>query len=174
MSAAVYAYLGLGSNLEDPRQQLSRAIEALAELPQSRLINVSSYYRSKPVGPQNQPDFINAAACLETQLEALTLLDHLQAIEQQHGRERLQHWGPRTLDLDILLYGDAHIDTERLQVPHPFLTQRSFVLLPLADIAPGIQLPDGQNLQALAEQCNRADITPLDPPTGTGIGDSLK
>lgn len=174
MNQAVYAYLGLGSNLQEPQQQLVAALRALSTLPRSRLINVSGFYRSKPVGPQDQPDFINAAACLETHLTAHQLLDQLQAIEQQQGRVRRRHWGPRTLDLDILLYGEAQINSERLQVPHPFLTERSFVLLPLADIAPGLTLPDGQDIAQLAQACDREGITPLPPLTGTDIHVSLE
>lgn len=157
----VYAYIGLGSNLANPEGQLREALTALNQLNGSRLINVSPLYRSKPVGPQDQPDFINAVACLETQLDAHALLDQLQAIEQLHGRERLQHWGPRTLDLDILLYGEQTISTERLQVPHPYLTERSFVVIPLADIAPGLTLPQGQNIDDLANQYASDELEPL-------------
>lgn len=146
-------YIGLGSNLEEPRQQVSRALEALAQIPQSRLVDASSLYRSDPVGPPGQPDYINAVACLETELEAHALLDQLQAIEQAHDRVRKIHWGPRTLDLDLLLYGDQTINTERLTVPHAFMTERGFVLWPLAEIAADLTLPDGQKLEQLLSLC---------------------
>ncbi|UTF61929.1 2-amino-4-hydroxy-6-hydroxymethyldihydropteridine diphosphokinase [Gilvimarinus sp. DA14] len=141
--------------MDNPQQHVRQAISELDNLPHSQLINVSPLYCSKPVGPQDQDDFINAVACLQTKLEPAPLLDALQALEQQHQRVRERHWGPRTLDLDILLYGDRQIHTERLSVPHPFLTERAFVLVPLADIAPGLTLPDGTNLDVLAANCDR-------------------
>lgn len=146
------AYIGLGSNLEEPLVQVSQAFEELATLPESRLVARSALYQSRPIGPE-QPDYINAVASLETGLAPLELLDALQALEQAHRRLRLQHWGPRTLDLDLLLYGNETIRHPRLEVPHPYLTQRSFVLYPLADIDPNLQLPDGRSLQALIGQC---------------------
>ena len=134
------AYVGLGSNLESPVEQLREALKELATLPLSRLLAASSLYASRPVGPQDQPDFINAVAALETCLSPLALLDQLQALEQQHRRRRQRHWGPRTLDLDLLLYANNAIDVSRLQVPHPQMTARAFVLLPLAEIAPSLNL----------------------------------
>jgi 2-amino-4-hydroxy-6-hydroxymethyldihydropteridine diphosphokinase len=113
------AFIGLGSNLENPGAQLARAIAELATLPNTKLAAQSPFYRSKPLGPQDQPDFINGCAWLKTSLPPLELLDQLQAIELAHGRERVQHWGPRTLDLDLLLYGNRVIDHPRLHVPHP-------------------------------------------------------
>lgn len=124
------AYIGLGSNLESPIVQVREALNELAMLPLSRLVAASSLYASRPVGPQDQPDFINAVAALETQLSPLALLDQLQALEQQHRRRRQRRWGPRTLDLDLLLYANDTIDTPRLRVPHPQITARAFVLLP--------------------------------------------
>lgn len=111
------AYIGLGSNLESPIEQVREALNELAMLPLSRLVVASSLYASRPVGPQDQPDFINAVAALETHLSPLALLDQLQALEQQHRRRRQRHWGPRTLDLDLLLYANDAIDTPRLRVP---------------------------------------------------------
>jgi 2-amino-4-hydroxy-6-hydroxymethyldihydropteridine diphosphokinase len=146
------AYIGLGSNLEDPLAQVKRAFTELAELPHTTLVARSATYSSHAVGPE-QPDYINAAALLDTQLAPLALLDALQAIEQAHQRVRIQHWGPRTLDLDLLLYADQIIDEERLNVPHPYLTQRSFVLYPLADITPNLHLPDGTPLADLLSRC---------------------
>lgn len=148
----VLAYIGLGSNLEDPTGQVNRAFLELDLLADTRLVARSALYRSRAIGPE-QPDYINAVAQLETRLAPLDLLDALQSIEQAHRRVRLQHWGPRTLDLDLLLYGHQSIQLPRLTVPHPYLTQRSFVLYPLADIDPNLQLPDGISLQTLLSQC---------------------
>lgn len=154
------AYIGLGSNLDKPLDQIQQALVELAQLPQTRLLAQSRLYRSKAVGPV-QPDYINGVALLDTQLAPLALLDQLQALEQAHRRVRLEHWGPRTLDLDILLYGDQQIASERLTVPHPFMTQRSFVLYPLADISPALQLPDGRPLAELLRQCPADGLAPL-------------
>lgn len=146
----VRAYIGLGANLNQPVQQLQQAIRALQQLPCSELIAVSSLYGSKPMGPQDQPDYVNAVAALDTTLEAEALLDALQQIEQLHGRQRkAERWGPRTLDLDILLYGTLVINSSRLTVPHYGLHQREFVLYPLYEIAPQLQLPDGTVLSSL-------------------------
>ncbi len=153
-------YIGLGSNLEDPLAQVMRAFGELAEIPETQLLARSSIYSSLPVGPE-QPDYINAVALLDTQLAPLALLDALQAIEQAHQRVRIQHWGPRTLDLDLLLYGDDVIDLERLKVPHPYLTQRSFVLYPLADITPDLHLPDGTPLADLLSRCSADGLVRL-------------
>jgi 2-amino-4-hydroxy-6-hydroxymethyldihydropteridine diphosphokinase len=121
-------------------------------------VSHSSLYSSQPQGPADQPDFINAVACLETQLEPHALLDALQALEQSHQRVRVQHWGPRTLDLDLLLYGAQTIDTERLSVPHPWLGKRSFVLHPLAEIAPDLRLPSGESIESLLPLCDAGDL----------------
>ncbi|WP_432471086.1 2-amino-4-hydroxy-6-hydroxymethyldihydropteridine diphosphokinase [Amphritea sp. HPY] len=142
-------YIGLGSNLDSPREQVSSALTELTQLPQCRNLKHSSLYRSDPVGPAGQPDYINAVACLETCLSPLHLLDALQGIEQAHQRVRIQHWGPRTLDLDLLLYGDQVIQNQRLTVPHAFMKVRNFVLYPLAEIAPNLSLPDGTQLLIL-------------------------
>jgi len=149
MNKTMRCYIGLGSNLENPRQQVEDAFEELAGLSHCELVARSSIYRSDPVGPQDQPDFINAVAALDTTLEAHALLDELQRLEQQHRRVRERHWGPRTLDLDLLLYGDQTINTERLTVPHAFMCERTFVLWPLAEIAPELELPHGQSLSQL-------------------------
>lgn len=142
-------YIGLGANLDHPQQQLEQALQELARLPNVTLVAQSSLYHSKPVGPQDQPDYVNAVAALETNLEPLALLDALQQLEQDHGRIRKRHWGERTLDLDIILIDDCVIDSERLKVPHPFAQQRSFVLYPLAEISPQLIFPDGAALQQL-------------------------
>lgn len=148
----VVAYIGLGSNLDDPLDQVQRAFNELDSLAGTRLLKRSSLYQSRAIGPE-QPDYINAVAQLETRLAPLELLDALQNIEQTHRRVRLQHWGPRTLDLDLLLYANETIQHPRLSVPHPYLTQRGFVLYPLADLDPNLHLPNGQSLQALLKQC---------------------
>lgn len=144
------AYIGLGSNLESPVDQLERAFVALDRLPLCRLVARSRLYASKPIGPQDQPDFVNAVAALDTRLSPLALLDQLQALEQRHGRQRLRRWGPRTLDLDLLLYDTARIETPRLHVPHPQIASRGFVLIPLAELAPTLRLPDGHDIATLA------------------------
>jgi 2-amino-4-hydroxy-6-hydroxymethyldihydropteridine diphosphokinase len=149
----VRVYIGLGANLDQPVLQLQHAITALQQVTDSCLVQVSSLYGSKPMGPQDQPDYVNAVAALDTQLSAGQLLDALQQIEQQHGRQRkAERWGPRTLDLDILLYGNDIINTERLTIPHYGLRQREFVLYPLYEITPLLQLPDGTVLSSLLEQ----------------------
>lgn len=149
-------HIGLGSNLADPEAQLTLAAQALAHLPDSRLTALSSLYHSAPMGPDDQPDYLNAVAMLDTRLPALALLDALQAIELAQGRVRERHWGPRTLDLDLLLYGGERIDTPRLQLPHPGLRQRPFVLLPLSELSPELVFADGVALKdclmALGEQ----------------------
>ncbi len=143
-------YIAVGSNLSDPVAQANNAIEALKSLPKSRFIAASSLYSSTPMGPQNQPDYINAVVSVETELSPLELLDCTQAIEQEQGRVRKdERWGPRTLDLDILLFGNQQIDSERLIVPHYGMHVREFVLYPLHEIAPMLQLPDGTMLKEL-------------------------
>ncbi len=155
----IRAWLGLGSNLEQPLEQVRRGLAALAALPESRLVVHSSLYRSAPLGPADQPDYVNAVAGIETGLEPEVLLDALQAIEQEQGRVRGPvRWGPRTLDLDLLLYGSAVINTTRLSVPHPGLSERPFVLVPLAEVAPELRLPDGRSVAELAAACSREGL----------------
>ena len=145
-------YVALGSNLANPQEQLISALKSMNQLPGSRLVAVSSFYQSKPLGPQDQPDYVNAVACLETSLAPLALLDELQRIEHEQGRVRLRRWGERTLDLDILLYADHIIQSERLTVPHYDMRQREFVIIPLTEIAPHLVLPNGQSIQTLAQK----------------------
>ncbi|OCW26881.1 2-amino-4-hydroxy-6-hydroxymethyldihydropteridine diphosphokinase [Pseudomonas sp. S3E12] len=146
-------YIGMGSNLAAPDQQLRSAIEALAQLPDTCVAGVSAFYQSDSLLP-GQPRYTNAVAALDSRLAPLDLLDALQAIENDQGRERLERWGPRTLDLDILLFGDRLIDEPRLKVPHYQMHLRAFVLYPLAELAPAaLQLPDGKRLSALLEAC---------------------
>ncbi len=154
------AYIGLGSNLEQPTAQLDRALDALRALPGSRVGQVSRYYRNPPMGPA-QPDFVNAVAQLETMLEPLALLDALQAIEQNQGRVRARRWGPRTLDLDLLLYGSQRIELPRLRVPHPGLPRRAFVLQPLAELAPDLRIPGHGDIAALLERVDCSALRPL-------------
>jgi 2-amino-4-hydroxy-6-hydroxymethyldihydropteridine diphosphokinase len=137
----VAAFIGLGSNLDEPTQQVLSALAELAALPDSELRARSSLYQTPPMGPPNQPDYVNAVAELATRLSPHRLLDELQRIEQKHRRLRQEHWGPRTLDLDLLVYGSAQIDDPRLRVPHPGLADRAFVVVPLAEIAPALQIP---------------------------------
>ncbi|TCD20639.1 2-amino-4-hydroxy-6-hydroxymethyldihydropteridine diphosphokinase [Pseudomonas sp. IC_126] len=159
-------YIGLGSNLAEPREQLRGALRALADVPSSRLVAVSSLYASDPLGPPDQPRYNNAVAALDTLLAPLDLLDALQAIEKAQGRERkAERWGPRTLDLDILLFGDRLLNEPRLTVPHYHLHARAFVLYPLAEIAPQhLQLPDGRNLADLLAACPFEGLERLDEP----------
>ena len=136
------AYVGLGSNLQGPTRQLEDAFELLAGIPGTRLIRKSALYRSAPFGGVEQPDFVNAAAALMTQLPAAELLRELQLIEQAQGRERGDvRWGPRVLDLDLLVYSDQKIDEQDLIIPHPGIGERNFVLLPLGEVAPGLNIP---------------------------------
>ncbi len=160
----IRAYIGLGSNLDDPQRQLQYAVEALRNLPQSRLTAVSPLYYSKPMGPVEQPDYINGVAMLDTRLEPLALLDHLQSIEQQQGRVRnVERWGPRTLDLDLLLYASEVINLPRLQVPHPGIYQRSFVLQPLFDLVPELTFPDDRTLREALAAVDPGSLKPLQP-----------
>ncbi|MBE3669354.1 2-amino-4-hydroxy-6-hydroxymethyldihydropteridine diphosphokinase [Vibrio navarrensis] len=152
----IRAYIAIGSNLADPVAQANRAIAALKSLPNSELVAVSHLYSSTPMGPQNQPDYINAVAEIQTELTPLQLLDCTQAIELEQGRVRKEErWGPRTLDLDLLLYGNEVIDSERLTIPHYGMKEREFVLYPLAEIAPNLTLPDGTRLADLLTQVER-------------------
>jgi len=136
------AYIGLGSNLDGPAKQLESSYSALADIPNTRLVVISSLYRSAPFGGIEQPDFVNAAAALLTQLGAEELLQQLKRIEKSRGREQDGvRWGPRVLDLDLLVYADQTIDLPQLQVPHPGIADRNFVLLPLMEIAPELMIP---------------------------------
>ncbi|WP_417568444.1 2-amino-4-hydroxy-6-hydroxymethyldihydropteridine diphosphokinase [Marinobacter sp.] len=157
------AFIGLGSNLKEPAAQLARAVSELAVLPGTTLVAQSAFYASRPVGPQDQPDFVNGAVWLKTSLEPHQLLDQLQLIEQAHGRERLRRWGPRTLDLDLLLLGDQILDDERLTVPHRELPNRDFALQPLLDLKPDLALPDGTPVAALRRQCPDNRLRKLPP-----------
>ena len=150
-----HCYIGLGSNQGDSDALLNSAIEAINELDETRVLKPSSFYASSPMGPQDQPDFVNAVVLVETSLAPLTLLHALQEIENRHGRVRQgERWGPRTLDLDILIFGNQELQSEELTIPHYGMGDREFVLVPLFEIAPGMVMPDGQPLAAWVSRCN--------------------
>lgn len=159
-------YIGLGSNLAQPLTQLRSALQAIAELPHTRLAAQSSFYASDPLGPADQPRYVNAVAALDTELAPLELLEQLQRIELEQGRVRkAERWGPRTLDLDILLFGEQLLNDERLTVPHYHMHARAFVLYPLAEIAPAdLHLADGRALSELLEACPFAGLERLVTP----------
>ena len=149
------AYIAIGSNLASPLEQVNAAVQALGEIPQSKIVAVSSFYRTPPLGPQDQPDYLNAVVVLETALDAETLLDNTQRIELQQGRVRkAERWGPRTLDLDIMLFGHETINTERLTVPHYDMKNRGFMLWPLFEVAPDLIFPDGIPLRTILDNLN--------------------
>ena len=159
MTTSVIAFVGLGGNLGDPVATLGAALQALDEVQDTRLLRASRLYRTPAWGLEQQPDFINAVAMLETRLAAQALLESLFVIERRHGRvrEAEQRWGPRTLDLDLLLYGDAMIDEPGLRVPHPYLHERAFALLPLLEIAADVEIPGrglARNAVSLLEKSN--------------------
>lgn len=149
------AYVGLGSNLANPLRQVQQALAALDRLPTTRLLAASALYVTTPIGPQDQPDYVNAAARLETRLPPLELLAALFGIEAAQGRHRDgTRWGPRTLDLDLLLYGEVELDVPGLRLPHPEIRHRAFVLTPLADVAPmGLRIPGQGTIEQLSGAC---------------------
>lgn len=157
----VPAFIGLGANLGNPAATLTAAIAALSALPDTRVSAVSGFYQSAPIGPAGQPDYVNAVACLATGLSPHALLAALQDIENQHGRTREVRWGARTLDLDLLLYGNDEISTSSLIVPHIELKNRNFVVIPLLDICPELQLPDGTRISSLPVASHSAGLTRL-------------
>lgn len=160
-ATAVTAYVALGANLGDPIETLLNACDALQQLPQSSEVRISGFYRTAPI-ESNGPDYINAVASLKTQLDPHKLLHCLFDIENEHGRTRDYVNAPRTLDLDLLLYDNQKIQTEDLIVPHPRMHLRAFVLQPLAELNPNLELPQGK-LSQLLEACADQGITPLDP-----------
>lgn len=160
--STVTAYVALGSNLEDPQRQLRSGLEALSTLPATRLLRASSFYRSAPVGYADQPDFVNAVAAIETSLSPRELLDALLAIERRHGRVREFANAPRTLDLDIVAYGERTIDEPGLAIPHPRMHERAFVVVPLAEIAPDAVIPGRGTVRELAALVDAASVTRLD------------
>jgi 2-amino-4-hydroxy-6-hydroxymethyldihydropteridine diphosphokinase len=155
-------FIGLGSNLDEPLLQVKKAIEQLKQIETLNFINVSNLYSSVPMGPQDQPDYINAVVEATTSLSAEQLLDELQAIENNQGRVRSERWGARTLDLDILLYGDEIINTERLTVPHSGISERNFVLYPLSDLVDSdFKLPKLGKISDLLTACPMTGIQRL-------------
>ena len=156
-------YLSLGSNMGDRQDYLQRAVEALNHLPKTEVKAVSSYYETAAWGLTDQADFLNLALALETQLPAETLLSSCQQIEKNLDRVRHEHWGPRTVDIDILLYGQEIWETEHLKVPHPFMTQRAFVLVPLLEIAEDLVEPQtGQAYEKYLSQLDTSDVRKLE------------
>jgi len=161
-SEAVLAYIGLGSNLQNPSQQLYSARTGITALAHVKELAFSCLYQSLPMGPQDQPDYVNAVMAVATTLAPLELLRGLQSIENNHGRIRGERWGARTLDLDILLYGDNIIALPDLTVPHSGLTERAFVLYPLYEIAPKLTIPNKGKLIDLLANCTLAGLKKLD------------
>lgn len=155
-------FIGLGSNLDEPLSQIKNAIENIKKCEYIEVNKISPFYLSAPMGPQDQPDYINAVIEISTSLTAEQLLDELQDIENKQGRIREQHWGARTLDLDILLYGDEVIDTQRLIIPHCGISERNFVLYPLNDIVNAeFIVPTLGNIRTLVTACEMTGITRL-------------
>jgi len=158
-------YIGLGSNLSgsmgDPQKQMQTALEKISDHPEIHQLNTSSFYRTSPVGPQDQPDFINAVAQAKTSLTPLALLDYLQQIENEHGRERKEYWGARTLDLDILIFGHQSIHNTRLIIPHPRIEERAFVLVPLLEVKPNFSSASGKSITDLLAKCSDQGIVKL-------------
>lgn len=159
------AYVGVGSNLDDPAAQVRTALLALGGLERTRLVRASALYRNPPMGPQDQPDFVNAVAGLVTQLDPLALLDGLIAIEIGQGRTRRSgdRWGPRRIDLDLLAMGGRVVDSDRLRLPHPGISERNFVLFPLLEIAPDLQIPGQGRVRDLARGADATTLESIGP-----------
>lgn len=158
----VIAYIGLGSNLDDPLARIKSAMELIRQFPGTTLLLSSSCYRSKPVGPQDQPDYINAVVQVDTSLTPLQLLEQMQAVENQQDRVRTQRWGPRTLDLDLLLYDDLELRSNALNLPHPEMHKRGFVLYPLFEIAPEIEIPGQGHIKQLLHGLDPGSVRKLE------------
>ncbi|MEA3197125.1 MAG: 2-amino-4-hydroxy-6-hydroxymethyldihydropteridine diphosphokinase [Gammaproteobacteria bacterium] len=156
------AYVAIGSNLNDPRARVLEAFERLAALPGTHSLTRSRLYKTRPMGPQDQPFFVNAAAGLLSQLTARELLDGLLAIERDMGRDRQERWGPRVIDLDLVWMLGGTIDEPGLTVPHPGVSTRNFVLYPLTDIAPTLAIPGHGNVRELAQRAGDDGISFLD------------
>lgn len=166
MSAGVErAWIGLGSNLGGPVEQVRSGLDALAGLPLTTLVRSSTLYSNPPMGPPDQPDYVNAVAELETHLTARELLRECHAVESRLGRQRNgQRWGARLLDLDVIVYGAHRIDEPDLKVPHPGLPERAFVLYPLAEIAPALEVPGLGSVESLASAVAGDDLQPVTEP----------
>jgi 2-amino-4-hydroxy-6-hydroxymethyldihydropteridine diphosphokinase len=164
VSRWIPVYVGLGSNLDDPGRQVEAAFNALGQLPGSRLVLRSSLYRSRPLGPVDQPDFVNAVAGMLTCAPPVEFLAALKSLEATQGRAKpVVRWGPRRIDLDLLVYGNSRIDEPGLQVPHPGIDDRNFVIVPLAEIAPDLQVPGLGRVSRLAQLADRAGLERIDP-----------
>ena len=151
-------YIGLGSNIESPKKQIINAITALGDLPDTRVIKKSGFYKSRPMGPEDQPDYINAVVEIETTLAADALLACCQNIEVQQGRIKNRHWGERSIDLDILLYADKQIKTSVLTVPHSGICQRDFVYMPLLQLDPDLEIPGVGALKKILEVALQSEL----------------
>lgn len=170
--SAVTSYIALGSNLADPVAQIRVALDSLAKLPRTRLVRHSSFYRNPPAGGLDQPEFVNAVAEIETRIEPRELLSRLLGIERDSGRVRSFPNAPRTLDLDIVLYGDRRIAEPGLTVPHPRMLERGFVLIPLAEIAPAVRVPGGGYVADLAHGVDASGMIRMEGTAGpSGAGD---
>jgi 2-amino-4-hydroxy-6-hydroxymethyldihydropteridine diphosphokinase len=154
-------FVGLGSNLSDPVKQVNRALCSLDELAQTRVLSCSKLYGSAPQGPQDQPDFVNAVCLLETQLSPMNLLQALQGIEQAQGRIKKRHWGERLIDLDILLFDDLTVSLPELTIPHIEIVNRDFVLMPLFEIAPDVNIPNQGSVWSLMSQLKTSYLHPI-------------
>lgn len=155
-------YIGLGSNIQQPEQQIRESITALDDLPLSDVIRDSGYFKSHPMGPEDQPDYVNAVVELETALPATELLQHCQRIEQQQGRVKLRRWGERCIDLDILLYADQQIQAPDLSIPHPGVCLRDFVFMPLLKLNPDIEIPGAGRLADITQFQQTSPDTDVD------------
>jgi len=155
------AYIGLGSNLKGPKEQIEKALRVLSEAKETTLLSVSSFYQSKPLLDMPGPNYLNVVCKIETDLSALDLLNFCQEIEDNQHRLRGLKWGSRTIDLDILLYGEQVLATKRLTIPHPEIINRAFVLLPLFEIEPGLKLPQLGPLKGLLERIEPSDVEKL-------------
>lgn len=164
-NVTVHAVIGLGANLGEPEKTLACAINQLEQLEDTELVACSGAYYSHPLGPSNQPDYVNRVALIKTSQSPHRLLDALQAIEAGHGRSRHEQWGARTLDLDLIVYGDTVLHDERLTVPHPHAHERSFVLEPLAEIAPDMEIP-GHGSAAMLAAATKDDLVYRRPGDG--------
>lgn len=162
-----WVYIGLGSNLSHPKQQLDIAIFNLRNQPWLHDLIVSNYYGSKPQGPEDQPDFVNAVAGFETSLDPYELLSQLQRLELEQGKDKIRHWGERLIDLDILLYDQIELNESNLKIPHPFIPERDFVLLPLQEIAPRISIPNQPSLNDLIDNLTQTFVYPLNEKMDT-------
>jgi 2-amino-4-hydroxy-6-hydroxymethyldihydropteridine diphosphokinase len=153
------AFIALGSNLGNREDEIIRAIREVNALPRTRVTGISRFYSNPPMGPQDQPDYLNGAVRIETELDPLSLLDALQGIEKSHGRVKTRRWGERCIDLDIALYGEESISSERLTVPHLGIEARDFVLRPLMDIDPSLTLPTGEKISELLSKLDQSSLT---------------